>query len=333
MQEAFMEADDQVVLATSAFGMGVDKADIRFVINAQVPGNLEDWTQAIGRGGRDGKNTWCELVYLEEDLAIQQSFIEWANPDLEFVHRVYDTLREWGERIQTKDLDDLKKAVGIETKADQRLSLCMRWLNAMGVVEGGFSDHSLRIVQPLDPEELPDFVLGGGKLERDLKSLYRMMRFAKSRKVCRRVLLSRYFDLPQPRGRCDACDNCVDATAWRRREMPRRPGVELDLPDVAEPDAPVRRKKRPRTPKRAAKERPPKPAPARHGPHRGQQDGAAAEGEPGPKKKRRRRRRRGRKPTGQAGENGAPPPSDSGSGPPRKKKRRRRRRKKPANAD
>ena len=183
MQDAFMGADDKVVLATSAFGMGVDKANIRFVINAQVPGNLEDWMQAIGRGGRDGMNTWCELVYLEEDLAIQQSFIEWANPDFEFVHRVYETLREWDIRIQTKDLDDLRKAVGIGTKADQRLSLCMRWLNAMGVIEGGFSDHSLRIISPLDPDELPDFVKGGGKLERDLKALYKMMRFAKSRNV------------------------------------------------------------------------------------------------------------------------------------------------------
>jgi ATP-dependent DNA helicase RecQ len=325
MQDAFMAADDQVVLATSAFGMGVDKADIRFVINAQVPGNLEDWMQAIGRGGRDGLNTWCELVYLEEDLAIQQSFIEWANPDFEFVHRVYETLCEWGDRVQTKDLDDLKRAVGIETKADQRLSLCMRWLNAMGVIEGGFSDHSLGIVAPLDPAELPDFVKDGGKLERDLKALYRMMRFAKSRKVCRRVLLSRYFDLPQPRGHCGACDNCVDATRWRRREMERRDGVELEFPDVAEPDAPVRRKQRKRPAKRTPRpEAVPKVA-------------AESNGDPGAKKKRRRRRR-GRKSTGseangeasgaaRTGKDGTSNGQADGGGPARKKRRRRRRRK------
>ena len=75
-----MGSESHVVLATNAFGMGVDKADIRFVLHAQIPRTLEAWTQEVGRSGRDGVPSLCELVYFQDDLAIQQNFIGWANP-------------------------------------------------------------------------------------------------------------------------------------------------------------------------------------------------------------------------------------------------------------
>jgi len=95
MQDRFMAAGDQVVLATNAFGMGVDKSNIRFVLHAQVPRTLEAWTQEVGRAGRDGAPAFCELTYFEEDLAIQQNFIAWANPTREYLLGVFEVLRGW----------------------------------------------------------------------------------------------------------------------------------------------------------------------------------------------------------------------------------------------
>jgi ATP-dependent DNA helicase RecQ len=219
MQEHFMTARDEVVLATNAFGMGVDKADIRFVLHAQVPRTLEAWTQEVGRAGRDGEPAWCELFYFEEDIAIQQRFVEWANPSLEYVVGVYETLRGWGERVQTKDQDDLRDELLIKNRADNRVSIALGWLETLGVVEGSFEDHDLSVVRELDPRELPVWLASGRKREFDLKSLLAMMHFAKGRSRCRRVSLARYFALPAPRARCGACDVCTDAAAWRRREL------------------------------------------------------------------------------------------------------------------
>ncbi|MCA9000829.1 MAG: ATP-dependent DNA helicase RecQ, partial [Planctomycetes bacterium] len=126
MQTRFMESPDALVLATNAFGMGIDKAGIRFVLHAQIPRTLEAWTQEVGRAGRDGEASFCELVYLEEDLAIQQNFIQWANPDLEYLVGVYEVLRGWGERLQAKDLDDLRGELLVKERRDGRIGIVLR---------------------------------------------------------------------------------------------------------------------------------------------------------------------------------------------------------------
>ena len=222
MQERFMGSDDQVVLATNAFGMGVDKADIRFVLHAQVPRTLEAWTQEVGRAGRDGESSWCELFYFEEDLAIQQNFVEWANPTFEYLMGVYETLRGWGERVQTKDLDDLRDELLVKNRGDNRVSICLKWLEVLGVTEGGFDDHSLRVVRELDPGELPEFLRSGEKRETDLLALLGMLRFARDEDRCRRALLAEHFELDPPSEPCGACDHCTDAAPWRAQHMAPR---------------------------------------------------------------------------------------------------------------
>jgi ATP-dependent DNA helicase RecQ len=233
-QRAFLESEREVVLATNAFGMGVDKPDIRFVLHAQVPRTLEQWTQEVGRAGRDGKPSWCEVLYFEEDLAIQQGFVEWANPSLEYLMHVYETLRGWGERVATKELDDLRDELLVKNRADNRVSICLKWLEVLGVVGGSFEGHDLRVVRELDPRELPDAVGSAEKRRADLEGLLAVARFAGSHEECRRVSIARHFDLAASPTPCGACDVCTESAAWRAAHLATRTSLPLGEASTSE---------------------------------------------------------------------------------------------------
>ena len=234
MQRRFLASERDVVLATNAFGMGVDKADIRFVLHAQIPRTLEAWTQEVGRAGRDGRPAWCELLYFEEDLAVQQGFIEWANPSRAYLLQVYETLLGWGERVQARDLDDLRDELLVKNRADNRVSVCLHWLEVLGVTSGSFEGHDLALVRELDPSELPEAVGSPAKRQADLEGLLAMARFAGAPEACRRATLARHFGLPVPEGPCGACDVCTDPEAWRAAHLrPREPRPALVVRDEA----------------------------------------------------------------------------------------------------
>lgn len=234
MQERFMASSDEVVLATNAFGMGVDKADIRFVLHAQIPRTMESWAQEVGRAGRDGKPSLCELVYFQEDIAIQQNFINWANPSREYLVGVYECLRGWGERLQVKDLNDLRDELLIKNRGDNRVSICLKWLEVLGVTFGSFESHNLSLVKELDLDELPDFVGSEGKLRTDLEGLLGMVQFASGSTECRRVSLNRHFGLEGDGESCGNCDVCTDRDRWMsdsfvsRQASSARPEVDRE---------------------------------------------------------------------------------------------------------
>ena len=84
-QNAFMRGEKDIVVATNAFGMGIDRADIRFVAHFEVPGSIEAYYQEAGRAGRDGEAATCELFFNHADTRVQEFFIDGSNPSPAFI--------------------------------------------------------------------------------------------------------------------------------------------------------------------------------------------------------------------------------------------------------
>jgi ATP-dependent DNA helicase RecQ len=208
------------VLATRAFGMGIDKPDLRFIVHHQVPGSVEELWQEVGRAGRDGLPSWCELVYCEQDLPIPMQFVRAANPDRRLFREVVQRLGEWTARGESFDLEKLRHAVTGRSAADGRVETVLSWLETLGAVEGEIERGKLRLVRPLAPEDEPE-ELGPEKEKRDLERLAKVVEYVRTEK-CRRRFLHDYFGLEPPVAEnCGACDRCVDREAWLEEHFAR----------------------------------------------------------------------------------------------------------------
>jgi ATP-dependent DNA helicase RecQ len=172
IQNEFMQGRCPLVLATPAFGMGIDKEDIRFVIHAEIPGSMESWYQEIGRAGRDGLPSDCVLLYEEADLTTQMEFIRWSNPDAEFYERVYDLLLHEQEKVGAFGLEWLREKLHARQRHDHRLETTLGMLDRYGVVEGEWDLDSIRlnVIAPL-PTPLLDAERLAAKLRRDQQKL------------------------------------------------------------------------------------------------------------------------------------------------------------------
>lgn len=173
-----MNEPGHLVLATNAFGMGVDKEDIRYVLHADLPGSLESYYQEIGRAGRDGKPARCVLLYDERDLATQMEFMNWSNPDAEFYERVHDFLKNETEKINAFGMDWLRERIHYKQKHDRRLETALAMMDRWGVIEGTIQPLKIKVVSEL-PEHLKDKLSLANKLKRDQSKLLTMLQYVK----------------------------------------------------------------------------------------------------------------------------------------------------------
>jgi ATP-dependent DNA helicase RecQ len=135
VQENFMAGKAKVIVATNAFGLGIDKRDIRFVIHYDMPGTVEAYYQEAGRAGRDGKKSYCIMLYSTRDRHLQEFFIKGDNPPPSAVKELYEVLKSYETDVVlvtyaelssmiTDDLPDM--AIGTALKILEREGLISR---------------------------------------------------------------------------------------------------------------------------------------------------------------------------------------------------------------
>ena len=134
VQDDFMNGRVNVVVATNAFGMGVDKDDVRSVVHYDVPGTVEAYYQEIGRAGRDGKRSRVVLLWREEDRRIQEFFINLAHPPAAWVHRVWDRLRERGENPVFLTAEQLADCLPDDAGGERAATSCLYVLQREGLI-------------------------------------------------------------------------------------------------------------------------------------------------------------------------------------------------------
>jgi len=133
-QETFMQGRREIAVATLAFGMGIDKADIRFVVHYNLPGSLEAYYQEAGRAGRDGLRADCLLLFGSGDRQIHEFFIESAYPSRAVVRAVYDYFRTLDVNPIEMTQQEVKQELGLPIGAEG-VGACEKLLEAAGALE------------------------------------------------------------------------------------------------------------------------------------------------------------------------------------------------------
>jgi ATP-dependent DNA helicase RecQ len=222
-QRGFLHGDCRVIAATVAFGLGIDKPDVRRVIHYNVPGSLENYYQEAGRGGRDGERAVCTLLYSQSDVRIQRFLLEQSCPEPQTMLQIYGLLRNAHPlAVAASDLATASRKQEIAVNAALQSLYEQKW--AQITADGKYLVENPEITQPkIEAHSLRE------RRRRAEDRLRKVIAYALDAQ-CRRAQILGYFgqkSLP-PCGGCDVCASTVGAqTTPARPARPPEPAVEL----------------------------------------------------------------------------------------------------------
>lgn len=208
VQNVFMGETIRAVVATNAFGLGIDKPNIRFVVHYDLPGSLEAYTQEAGRAGRDGLPSRCILIYRMSDTRVQNYFLTGKYPDVEEVQRVFGTIEVFGEQADGVSMTDLRKILQLPLT---KLKVILALLKKSGYIETvAKSAYGLTDAVRKNRELVLSLANYETKKSYDQSKLAMMLQYAETTS-CRRRFILNYFGEDFDAANCGACDNCLRA--------------------------------------------------------------------------------------------------------------------------
>jgi len=216
VHELFMDETIRAVVATNAFGLGIDKPNIRFVVHYDLPGSLEAYTQEAGRAGRDTLISRCILIYRMSDTRVQNYFLTGKYPDIEEVQRVFGTIEVFGDQEGGVSMTDLRKILQLPLT---KLKVILALLKKSGYIEsGGKSAYALTEAARKNRELVLSLANYETKKSYDQSKLAMMLQYAENTS-CRRRFILNYFGEDYDSNNCGKCDNCQRAAARGKNQV------------------------------------------------------------------------------------------------------------------